>query len=48
MKRLLNFKKQKIIELIKKGVSINKISKQTGLGKSTIYYYYKKISEEFV
>lgn len=43
MKRLPNFKKQKIVELIKKGISINKISKQISIAKSTIYYYYKKI-----
>ena len=29
---------------IKNGTSINKISKNTGYGKSTIYYYYKKIN----
>lgn len=43
MKRLSNFEKQKIIELIKNGISINNISELTGRGKSTIYYYYKKI-----
>jgi hypothetical protein len=35
--------KIKIIDLIKRGVSINNISKITKIGKSTIYYYYKKI-----
>lgn len=32
-----------IINLIKNGLSINKIIDKTGLGKSTIYYHYKKI-----
>lgn len=35
--------KEEIIIQIKKGNSINKISKALGIGKSTIYYYYKKI-----
>lgn len=32
-----------ICNRIRNGVSINKISKELNLGKSTIYYYYKKI-----
>lgn len=36
--------KEKIIALLKQGISINKISKQLGIGKSTIYYHYKKIN----
>jgi hypothetical protein len=32
-----------VINLIKKGESINKIRKITGLAKSTIYHHYKKI-----
>lgn len=32
-----------VINLIKKGNSINEISKITGLGKSTIYFHYRKI-----
>jgi intein/homing endonuclease len=35
--------KEEIIKQIKKGNSINKISKDLSAGKSTIYYYYKKI-----
>lgn len=35
--------KGEIIKQIKKGTSINKISIMCGVGKSTIYYYYKKI-----
>ncbi len=35
--------RNEICDRIKKGVSINKISKELNLGKSTIYYYYKKI-----
>ena len=31
------------INLIKKGVSLNKIQKKTGINKSTLYLYYKKI-----
>ncbi len=36
-------KKEKMKELILKGESINKISKELGIGKSTIYYTYKKL-----
>lgn len=35
--------KQEMLSLIKKGISINRISKDLGLYKSTIYYHYKKI-----
>ncbi len=35
---------EKILQMIKKGVSLNKISKITGLGKSTLYFHYKKIN----
>lgn len=31
------------LSLIRQGVSLNKISKLTGLGKSTLYFHYKKI-----
>lgn len=41
---LLNAKlKEELIKQIKKGNSVNKISKLLRLGKSTVYYYYKKI-----
>ena len=43
MKRLTIFQKQRIINLINDGISINKISELTSRAKSTIYYYYKKI-----
>ena len=36
-------RREKIINLIKRGVSIPKISKELDVGKSTIYYHYKKI-----
>jgi intein/homing endonuclease len=42
MKLTANVKKE-VIESIKRGDSLNKISKRMGLYKSTIYYYYKKI-----
>lgn len=35
--------RNKICSRIRKDISINKISKEFHLGKSTIYYYYKKI-----
>lgn len=35
--------RNKACNKIRNGVSINKISKELHLGKSTIYYYYKKI-----
>jgi hypothetical protein len=31
------------IDLIREGESLNKISKSTGIGKSTLYFHYKKI-----
>lgn len=43
MLRLSERTKEKIKEMILKDISINKISKELGLWKSTIYYYYKKI-----
>ena len=43
MTRLDNETKQKIIRLILNSVSIPKISQKLNLGKSTIYYYYKKL-----
>ena len=36
--------KEEIMKELRKGTSINKISKLLSLGKSTIYYYYKKIN----
>ena len=36
--------KEKMIELIKDGLSLNKISKETGLSKTTIYYHSRKIN----
>lgn len=36
-------RKNLLIELINKGLSINVINKETGMAKSTIYYHYKKI-----
>ena len=35
---------EKILDMIKEGKSLNKISKITGLGKSTLYFHYKKIN----
>lgn len=32
-----------VLEMIQEGQSLNKISKETGLNKSTVYYHYKKI-----
>ncbi len=32
-----------ILSMIKKGISLNKISQKTGLGKSTLYFHYKKL-----
>lgn len=43
MPRLIQELKTKMIVKLRSGVSINKIAASTGLGKSTIYYYYKKI-----
>jgi intein/homing endonuclease len=35
--------KEKMLKLIKDGLSLNRISKETGLAKTTIYYYSRKI-----
>lgn len=43
MKRLTKKEKGLVIKLMKQGKSLNHISKHTKRGKSTIYYYYKKI-----
>lgn len=43
MARIDNKTKQKMIKLILDGVSIPKISQMLNLGKSTIYYHYKKL-----
>lgn len=43
MARLSPGVKEELISRIAEGWSINKISKSLELGKSTIYYYYKKI-----
>ena len=43
MSRLKKEMKQELINQIKKNNSINKISKELFLAKSTIYYYYRKI-----
>lgn len=40
---LSNELRNEIRDKIKNGISINNISKELSLGKSTIYYYYKKI-----
>ncbi|MAG52558.1 MAG: hypothetical protein CMH62_01195 [Nanoarchaeota archaeon] len=42
MNRLNEKERDYIIQLVKKGKSLNYISKITGLGKSTLYYHYKK------
>ena len=36
--------KAKMLDMIKNGYSLNKISNATGLGKTTIYYYSRKIN----
>ncbi|MEK6910918.1 MAG: LAGLIDADG family homing endonuclease [Nanoarchaeota archaeon] len=43
MSRLKFEVKKEIIDLIKSGRSLNQIIKETGMGKTTIYYYIKKI-----
>ncbi|MDO8563467.1 MAG: LAGLIDADG family homing endonuclease [Nanoarchaeota archaeon] len=43
MSRLKKEVKTEIIHLIKSGKSLNKIIKETGIGKTTIYYYIRKI-----
>lgn len=40
---LSNELRNKISDKVRAGISINHISKELSLGKSTIYYYYKKI-----
>ncbi|MFH1239698.1 MAG: LAGLIDADG family homing endonuclease [Candidatus Diapherotrites archaeon] len=35
--------KTKMLQLIKDGSSLNKIAKETGLPKTTIYYYFRKL-----
>ena len=35
--------RESMINKIKEGISINNISKELGLAKSTIYHHYKKI-----
>ena len=42
MSRLKFEVKKEIIDLIKSGRSLNQIIKETGMGKTTIYYYIKK------
>jgi intein/homing endonuclease len=37
-------KDQEHIWLLKKGVSLNKINRVTGIGKSTLYYHYRKLN----
>lgn len=32
------------IQMIKNGISLNKINKKTGIGKSSLYYHYQKIN----
>lgn len=34
---------KEVLDLIRSGKSINKIKQETGFGKSTIYYHYKKL-----
>ena len=43
MPRIPNETKQEIIKQLHEGISLNKISRQFGLYKSTHYYYYKKV-----
>ncbi len=43
MSRLTKNLKNKVIDEIKRGSSLGKIVSMTGLGKTTIYYYMKKI-----
>lgn len=44
MPRLSLETKREIIKQLKEGVSLNRISKQFGIYKSTLYYYYKKLN----
>lgn len=34
---------EEAISMIRRGISLNKINKATGLGKSTLYFHYKKL-----
>jgi len=43
MSRLNSRKKSKILQLINQGGSLNKIKGITGVGKTTIYYYMRKL-----
>lgn len=36
--------KEEILNMIKEGLSLNKIKRLTGINKSTLYYHYKKIN----
>jgi predicted transcriptional regulator len=45
MKRLTRDEINKIIELIRKGVSLNRVANKLSRSKSTIYYYYKKLNK---
>ncbi len=44
MPRLSSETKREVIKQLKEGVSLNKISNQFGIYKSTLYYYYKKLN----
>ncbi len=46
MKRLSPKEKNNILSLLRKGKSLNQISKITNRGKPTIYYYYRKIFDK--
>lgn len=35
--------KNEVLDMIRRGISLNKIKESTGIGKSTLYYHYKKI-----
>lgn len=45
MERLARDETNKIIELIRKGVSLNRVSNKLSRSKITIYYYYKKLNK---
>jgi orotate phosphoribosyltransferase-like protein len=45
MKRLTRDETNKIIELIRKGLSLNRVANKLSRSKSTIYYYYKKLNK---
>lgn len=40
----MNVVNEAILSMIKKGDSLNKINKKTGIGKSTLYFHYKKLN----